>query len=191
MADDVKIIVDTREVDRLYELSRAGLVKSLRRIGERGEQLLRDNVPRETNNLAQGVSSDVHENQLSVDLIVSARAGRRGARSATVHYPSGETKQVKLRAQKPFDYAEAVARGRKAIRPRQAKVLLIPVSSPPQGESYLTAGGETFVLRRSARATKPNEYDKRALAQLQKDAPLIVERQLEKTLNENDRTQTL
>lgn len=180
--DDLKIRVDLSAIDRLakdFEQA-SGLV--IRRIAERGEQHLRAEVPRETNNLAQGITSDVtiQPPTYRAEFTVSARSGRRGARQAVVHYPSGNTKTVKLRPQPAFDYAEAVARGRKAVKPRRAKVLLIPVSNAPSNEAYLTSGGQTFVMRRSAKATKPNEYDKRAVAKLQTEIPIIVETQYEK-----------
>lgn len=180
MADAITVKVDTRQIEDLANVLRRGAEVSLYRIAERGQQLLRKEVPKVTHNLEQGVSSDVKVRELTATLIVSARSGRRGARQATVHYPSGTEKQITLRPQPAFDYAEAVARGRKPIVPRKAKVLLIPVASAPRGETYITSGSEIFVLRNRAKATPGDHYDERAAAQLEKDAPRIVEAQLQR-----------
>lgn len=176
MADGLVVQVDTRQIEDLANVLQRGGELAIRRLAERGEQHLRKEVPRVTNNLAQGITSTVRiaTGKFEADLIVSARSGRRGARQATVHYPSGKTKDVKLRPQPAFDYAEVVARGRKEVRPRNAKVLLIPVSSPPAGEAYITSGGETFILRPRAQATKANPYDERALRALDGEAERIV-----------------
>lgn len=171
----MKIDVDTEEIEHLDVEFREATLIGLRRILERGEQILRDEVPKVTHNLSQGISSDVDEAAMHGTLIVSARSGRTGARSATVHYPSGKTKSISLRPQPAFNYAEVVARGRGAIRPKNAKVLLIP-GSPRSGESYLTSEGKTFVLRPSAGPTKPNPFDERTADRLGNEAGGIVEK---------------
>ncbi len=179
---DASVNVDARAIEDLTVLlDRAGQV-SIRRIAERGEQLLRKEAPKVTSNLRQGVSSDVEiaPGVYKAELIVSARAGRRGARPATVYYPSGATKAITLKDQPAYDYAEVVARGRKAIAPKRGQALLIPVSNPPVGEAYITSGGQTFIVRRRAKGTRANPYDERALQQLARDAVPIVEAQLQK-----------
>jgi len=177
---DVKIKVDTDAVNKLGNDFRVAGEVALRRLVERGEQLLAEEVPKVTHNLEQGISSEVFANAglLRGELIISARSGRKGARRATIHYPSGATKQVSLRPQPAFNYAEVVARGRQQIGPRQAKVLLIPVAVAPKDETYLTSGDQTFVLRRRAKATKANPYDQRAAARLEKEATRIADQVL-------------
>jgi hypothetical protein len=176
-----EVIVDAKALDELG----ANLVRAKRaligRLGERGYQLLREEVPYVTGNLKQGVSTpDVDYEALTATLTVSARSGRTGATAATVYGADGkEKKTVSLSASPSFNYAEAVARGRAAIAPRHAKVLLIPVPTAPVGESYLIAGGQIFIFRKSAAATKPNPFDERAAQRLSDEAPKIGQAVLE------------
>lgn len=168
----MKIEVDTTEVDELGDLfAEAGDIL-LRRVTLKGEYFVKQEVPKVTHNLSQGVTSEVENNTGTI--IVSARSGRTGARQATVHYPSGKTKTVRLRPQPAFNYAEVVAKGRPAIRPKNARVLLIP-GSPKSGESYLTVGGKTYILRPSAAATKPNPFDERAMNRLEPEIEPIAD----------------
>jgi hypothetical protein len=170
-----KVRVDFDSVKSLGNDVRAGMIISLGRLGERGYQLLRKEVPKKTTNLQQGIVQEkVDETNLSVTLTVSARSARTSGGNATVHYPSGKTKEVRLKPQIEFNYAEVVARGRASIRPKTGKALLIEVDSAPSGESYITANGKIFVVRTSAKAQKPNPFDERAAEQLQKEAPIIV-----------------
>jgi len=144
------------------------------RLGERGYQLLRAEVPKVTRNLMQGVSPpEIKGNRAT--LTVTARSARRGARQATLHLKSGKTKQIKLRPTAAFNYPEVVATGRPAMTARRAKVLIIPVPSPPSGESYIEADGQFYVMRKTAKAVKPNPYDERAARRLEGEAVYIVE----------------
>lgn len=170
---DVK--VDVSAVENIGKEIRTGFIISLGRLGERGYQLLRKEVPKDTRNLMQGVAPpDVDEGAMTVMLTVSARSAKTGGGAATVHYPSGKTKTVQLKPQIPFNYAEVVARGRPAIRPRAGKALLIEVKGAPSGGAYISAGGKIFVVRKSAGAQAANPYDERAAEQLEKDAANIV-----------------
>jgi len=170
---DVK--VDLKEVENLGREIRAGFNVSLGRLGERGFQLLRKEVPVDTGNLKQGVAPpDVDEANLSVTLTVSARSAATGGGQGTVHYENGKTKSISLRPRIAFNYAEVVAKGRPAIRPKVGKALLIEVDGAPSGGSYITANGKTFVVRRSAKAVAPNPFDERAGNQIESDAPAIV-----------------
>ena len=151
---------------------------ALRRLGERGYQLLRLEIKDTayiTGNLWQGVSPpDFDFVKKQAVLTVTARSARRGPRQATLHLKSGKTKQITLRGASQFNYAETVARGRPAMRAKQAKALLIPVSSAPSGESYIVADGQYFVVRKSAGATKPNPYDERAAKRLEQESFKII-----------------
>jgi hypothetical protein len=145
------------------------------RLAERGRILLRKEVPKQTTNLQQGVAAPfIDQDGHRATLTVSAIRARRGPRSATVHLPSGKTKKITLRAVNEFDYAEVVAKGRPAINPRDAKFLIIPVSSAPSGESYIESGGQIYIVRKSAKAVKANPYDERAAKQLQEETVAIV-----------------
>jgi hypothetical protein len=191
---NVKITVDRKSVERLGAQIGEAEEVGLRRVLERGEQILREEIPKATHNLAQGVSSDRNPRSktgaLSGFLIVSARRARLGAREATVHLSGGKTKAVSLRAHNAFDYAEAVARGTgiygpqgTEIVPRQGKALLIPVSSPAtlngKTETYIEIDGQVFVLRKSMKGMKPNPYDERTAKRLEPEAQRIMDKALE------------
>lgn len=181
----VEIKIDTQALaalgDQLEAAAKAGLIRVL----EQGEQYLRQEAPERTGLLRgkkgnNSVSSDYRRTATGYEgeFIVSAIRERRGARQATLHLPSGTTKQISLSPIAEFDYAEAVARGRKEIRPTKAKALLIPVASPPAGQAYITDGTEIFIIRPRAAATKPNPYDERAAARLEKDLEPIFQKTL-------------
>jgi hypothetical protein len=201
MAEPTKINVDIKQVETLGFDFRQMAEVGLRRTVERGEQLLREEVPKKTHNLEQGVSSDVDVSALRGDLIVSARSGRVGIEGALLHEASGKTKEISLRPQPAFDYAEAVARGTgiygprgAVITPKSGKALLIPIDGPPvslggkvvqgkrtvtlsgQQESYITSGGKTFIVRRFSKGMKPNQYDVRAAQRLEAEVQAIWER---------------
>jgi hypothetical protein len=151
------VVVNTKELDKLgsdFVRAKRALIG---RLGERGYQLLREEVPYLTGNLKQGVAPpDVNYEKLEATL------------------------KVTLRPRPAFNYAAAVAEGRPAIAPRQAKALLIPVPTAPTTGGYLLAGGQIYVVRRSARATQPNPYDERAAKRLENEAPAIAESVLAK-----------
>jgi hypothetical protein len=110
-----------------------------------------------------------------------------------LHLPSGKTKEVKLRPVPSFNYAQAVAEGtgvyatggvygpKPYISPR-GKALLVPVNSVPtlngKPESYITADGKMFVLRRWMRGMRPNPYHERAARRLEPVAQPIYDRAL-------------
>lgn len=186
---DLKIKVDTKAIEQFgKELESAGRAV-IDNLLEEAEQLVREEAPRRTGRLKDdlnSVASGGEENKsvfntvrqtgtgYEGDLVISAFRERRGARQAQVFYPSGTTKTVSLRPQPAFNYAEAVAKGRKEIRPVRAKLLLIPVASAPSNETYVKSAGEIFVLRRRAKATRPNPFPDRALKRLETVADEIV-----------------
>lgn len=170
MAD---VTIDYGEVENLGKEIRAAEVVALGRLGERLYQHLRAEVPKDTRNLMQGVSpADVDEANLTAEVTVSARSAASSG-GGTAHYPSGKTKPVSLRPRVAFNYAEVVARGRPAIRPKAGKALLIEVQGTPNG-AYISAGGKIFVVRTSAGPQKANPYDERAAEKLESEAPAIV-----------------
>lgn len=179
------VTIDAKAIEKLGDEFDAAARAAIIRLLERGEQLLIQEMPERTGLLKgkkgnNSVSSDYRKTEQSYqgEIAVSAIRERRNEQGATLHLPSGATKKVSLRPQPAFDYAEAVARGRKEIRPRQAKALLIPVESVPAGQSYIEAGGEKFIIRPRAKATKPNPYDQRAGARLEKEAEGIFDKTL-------------
>ena len=180
-----EITVDTKEIDQLgkdIERARRALIG---RLGERGEQIMREEVPYVTGNLKQGVTHDVDYEKLEATIIASARSGATGAISATVIGADGkEKKKVSLKAQPAYNYAEVVARGNKeaTLSPKHAKAFLIPVPTAPEGESYLLAGAQIFVVRKTRKGQKPNPFDERTAKRLTDEAPSIGEAVLEKFL---------
>ncbi len=173
---------DTKAIQQLAADMQRAKRQMIGRLGERGYQLLRDEVPKVTRNLMQGVAPpEVDYEKLVAVLTVSARSANGGATSGTVIGADGkEKKKVSLAPRPAFNYAEAVALGRSAISPKNGRALLIPVPTAPSGESYLLAGGQIYVFRRSAKATKPNPYHERAGKRLENEAPAIAESVLAK-----------
>jgi hypothetical protein len=178
-----EVIVDTKAIDELgKDIDRAKRAL-IGRLGERGYQLLKEEVPVLTGNLKnKGVGTPEYDfDNLTATITVSAARDSRGTLAATVYGADGkEKKTVTLSARPAYNYAEAVARGRPAIAPRHAKALLIPVPTAPATGGYLIAGGQIFVVRKSAAATKPNPFDERAAKRLTDEAPKIGQAVLEK-----------
>ncbi len=196
MAEPISIKADLRQIENLgFDFQQMAVV-GLHRVAERGERYLRQEAPKVTHNLEQGVSSDVDESNLTAQLIVSAQSARMGVEGALLHLPSGATREISLRARPAYDYARAVARGtgvyrtdgefgpQEVIKPRTAKAMLIPVSAAPVGESYITSGGQIFILRRYSRGRRPNPYDVRAAQRLEADVPTIFDRVVEAFANQ-------
>lgn len=191
-----EINVDLKEVENLgfqfREMARVGLY----RLTERGEQLLREEVPKVTHNLQQGVTSRVNVATLQGTLSIAARTARVGRQTGSLHLASGKTVEIDLRSRPAFDYAEAVAKGtgvygpRKAvINPKRGKALLIPVPGPPPAingkkQSYITSGGQYFVVRRFSKGRRPNPYDVRAAQRLESEAQRIFDRVVEAFANQ-------
>lgn len=174
MAD---VEVDISEVENLGKEIRAAQIVALGRLGERLAQHLRREVPKITTNLQQGVSpADVDESAMTATVTVSARSARRSGGTGTIHLVSGKTKEVKLRPTVPYNYAEVAALGNKdeIVKPKKSKAFLIPVSSAPSDESYISFGSELFIVRVSRKGRKPNRYDERAATKLESEAPAIV-----------------
>jgi hypothetical protein len=194
----IRITADTRQVERLGKNYAGAAAVGMGRLVERGEQLVRDEAPKRTRNLIQGVSSDVKVlggGSVRGEIIITARSGRRDERTGTLHLPGGKTREVRLRPVPAFNYPQAVAEGtgvyatggefgpKPVVSPKAAKVLLIPVDGVPtlngKPESYITADGQTYVLRRWTRGMKPNPYHERAARRLEPEAGPIFGRALQ------------
>lgn len=178
----IEIKVDAKAVDDLAASIAKAKRQVLGRLAERGYQLLREEVPVDTGNLKQGVAApDVNYDAGTATLTVSARSARLGPRQAVVIGADGEEKKrVTLKSSPGFNYAAAVAQGRPAIEPKNGQALLIPVPSAPSGQGYLIAGGQIFVVRKSAKAVAPNPYDERAAKRLEGEAEKIADAVLKK-----------
>lgn len=193
---DIKVTIDTRDVERLGFDFRQMTEVGLHRLTERGEQLLREEVPKATGNLSRGVSSDVDVAKRRSTLTVSARSGRLSSQGASLHLPSGKTVEIDLRSRPAFDYAEAVATGTglfgpkaAVIKPKRGKALLIPISGPPPSlngkpQAYITSGDQVFIVRRSSKGRRPDPYDVRAAQRLESEAEPIFQAVVEAFANQ-------
>lgn len=175
----VTLTADLSQVADLPQVIRRAGQTAMRQVALRGVKHLRDEVPKVTTNLYQGISHDVRVqgDRVEVDLIASARRGRKGARKGTLHLKSGKTKEVDLRPVESFDYAQAVAEGdeQAVITPQNAKAFLQPITSAPDDESYISDGSELFVVRKSRKGRKPNPYHERAFKKLEPEVPKIFD----------------
>jgi hypothetical protein len=189
MAENV-IKIDKSQVKNLgfdfHQMAVAGLIRTARQ-GERHLRAETEKISREF-----AVSSDVDEQTLTASLFVTAIRNARSAQTAEVVYPSGRTREVSLRPQPEYDFARAVAQGtgvyktdgafgpQAVIRPRNAKVLLIPKNIGPRlgekGESFVRIDGRYFVFRRFSRGMRPNPYDERAAQKLKGEIDGIWDR---------------
>lgn len=118
-------------------------------------------VPYAMGNLREGVKPpNVDYEDLTAELTVTARSAFRGARQADVFDKDGKAtgRKVSLRPSPAFNYAESVERGRPSLSPKSGRALLIPLPTAPTGESYLMAGGQVYIVRKSAKAVPPNPY---------------------------------
>jgi hypothetical protein len=196
----ITVAANISEVERLGKDYQTAAEIGVRKLAERGEQITREEAPEAKDkalthvggNLKQGVSSDVTVKRgglLEGKIIVTARSGRLSRRDATLHLSSGKTKQVSLRAVPSFNYPEAVDTGTGVfgpkgvpILPKKATVLLIPVSSVPtlngKLEPYIESDGQLFIMRRSMKGMKPNNYSERAARRLEQEAPRIFDNEI-------------
>jgi hypothetical protein len=187
MANEAKIAVDVSQVENLGTEFREMTEEGLQNTAERGTQLLAEEAPKLTGNLRLGMSADINRANLTAELIASAVTREVGSEGALLHLPSGATREITLRGQPAFNYAEAVARGTgvygprgAVIRPKTGQALLIPVGAVPvsatgKPEAYITSGGKTYVMRRFSKGRKANEYDLRAAQRLESEVPTIWE----------------
>ena len=59
MAEGLTVKVETKSIEDLGALLDRAAQVAIRRLAERGEELLREEAPKVTSNLRQGVSADV------------------------------------------------------------------------------------------------------------------------------------
>lgn len=160
---------DFRQLRELESDLREAGAAGLKAGAEQAEEDLRTEARPISLKLEEGVSTEYNlgGNPIEAQLIVSAVRPEQSAQDAVLHESGGEVRRVTLRPQEAYDFAEIVATGRPAVRAKQAKAMLIPVSHARirpdgQSESFLRADGRTFVMRRRAKAVPPNPYDERA-----------------------------
>ncbi|MEO8650502.1 MAG: hypothetical protein ABI539_15170 [Acidobacteriota bacterium] len=178
-----EVVVDAKAIGVLAADMIRAKRQLLSRLAERGYQLLRKEVPYRTGNLKKGVGEpEIDYEKLEAMLTVSAARDKTGGGQGKIIGADGKVKKtVDLRPRPAYNYARAVAEGSKArIKPRSARVLIIPVPTAPSGESYLLAGGQIYIFRRSAKGMKANPYHERAAASLENEASAIAEAVLRK-----------
>ncbi len=194
MANETKITIDISQVKDLqadiHDLSVVGLIRTARA----GEKHLRS----ETEKISKlfRVSSDVDEEALSASLFATAIRPARSAQSAEVIYPSGHTKEVTLRPQPEFDFAQAVAEGtglygpkKRKIVPREAKALLIPKNIGPRlrdNGTYVRFDGQYYIFSAYSRGMRPNPYHERAAVALEGDVEAIWDRVVKAFANQEE-----
>lgn len=155
------------------------------RLKNRAVEIMREETPSRDGGLRSGVDGSVSRQNPPVVSIIASAIARRQAGNAIYVSASGKQRPVRLRGQRPFDYARAVAEGTgifgpkgQRITPKRARVLTVPVDSPPTGEGYLIAGGKYFVFRRSVAGMAPNDYPGRTLARLDPEIDSILAEEL-------------
>ena len=180
------LTMDLSQVAQLPAQLRHGGETAMRQTALRGVKHLRDEVPKVTSNLYQGISHDVRVQgeKVEVDLIASARRGRKGARKGKLHLKSGKTKTVDLRPVEAFDYAEVVALGDKdaVVTPKSGRPMLVPVDSVPSDETYISDGSDLFVVRKTRKGKKGNPFHERAIKKLEPEVPKIFDHVLKAEL---------
>ena len=183
MPSQVRVEVDLRQLDLLAQQFERGGEYSIVRLLEQGEEFIREEAPERTGNLkgkrnAGGSVSSTYRKTgtgFSGDINVSAVQERLNAASGEAVSAKGVRRNVKLRAQKAFNYAEVVATGRPRLTaPKKAQAFLIAVQSPPSSGGYIVARGQIYVVRKSVGPQKANDYPGRALNHLAADAEAIV-----------------
>jgi hypothetical protein len=154
----------------------------LRRCGERGAAIMREEVPGGAESkMAKGVKVEFNfaDERLSAAINVTA-ISERPAQQATLHLPSGKTRAITLRATRPFNYAQAVIEGtglygprHTPIKPRSASVLLIPVNTMSSLDSkssgYIEANGQKYIVRPRSSGTRPNPFGERTAQRLESE----------------------
>ena len=174
MSNQVDVEAIEGLADEIQEANRIALGQLVLR----GEDLVKQEVPKITHRLESGVSSNLDYEKLEGIITISARSEARGARTGKFVGINGETRDVKLKPVRSFNYAEVVARGNKA-GPFKRKALLIPVKQIPTEGGYIKDGDEIYVVRMSRKRIKANPYHERAANRLQDESAGIVSGVLE------------
>jgi hypothetical protein len=185
---DLSYDTDLSQLRGLREVFRASFRRGVERAARRGAKLVAEEAPEGEGLLKGGADfemSPADGRALEARITMSAVRPPEGESYATLHLPSGKTRQIRLARQPAYDYARAVAEGTglfgargQRIEPRRARALRVEVERVEPGESYVSHAGRLFVYRRFVRGMRPNPYDERAARRLLEEAPGIVERAL-------------
>jgi hypothetical protein len=176
---------DFREVKELAGAARRAVPLVLRAAVARAVALTRAEFPYER--FRKGIKPELEPNRTPAEgRVVADLPVRRDPVPGTLHLPGGATRSVELRGSKPFNVLEAVQTGTglygpkgRVIKPRAAGALLVGVDSVSPGESFITAPGGPFVIRRQSEGMRPNDYPARAAVRLEGELDLLVDKELE------------
>lgn len=164
-----------REIRQAMQL---GLIVGVTRATKRGAEHMRAGIKSRSGALVRGTKFDPDEtvisrNHVSASVVVSATS-QPGPATGTLHLPSGKTREIPLDPGGGHDYGSNYVEGTgvyglrgQRIGPVKKRALRIQVSSPPSGESYITAGGKTFIVRMSTAGMKPNDIVTPAVEKLE------------------------
>ena len=162
-----KITVDLSQIkDFPEDFQRRVIIRGFEDLLDHGVDLLAEEAPKKTGQLRLGMTrGNTDYSALRGELVAHAERGGTFDRSITVSLKGGKTKQVTLRGQPAFDYAQAVAEGTGIYGPRHTPIV------PKSGKVLLIPQNDNFpIFRRSAKGQKPNPYHERAAAKLEAEA---------------------
>jgi len=184
----MKAKLDLRQLRQLLRDARSALENLVTSGAERGKELVRRQAPGGARGtIGKAVASDLRLTSYPLEgrIVIDAPPARRGT-SATLHLPGGGTKQITLRsapAASKFNIAELALSGTgiygprgQVIKPRRSKVLLIGVDEAPADEAWIESAGRRFILRRSSRGMRPDDYPGRAASLLEMELDGLIER---------------
>ena len=177
---DVEIKVNPKELKGVADKIDKARFQLIARLAVVGADFMREEAPVRTSRLLQGIAPTKVDRQTGTATI-TATAKRASLTAGTGQVfsrgkPTG--KIVSLKPQPEFNYAESVAKGRKAITTK-GKALLIPINGTPTG-NYVRIGRQNFIYARRARAVAANPFHLRAAARLEKAAPVLADEVLRK-----------
>lgn len=176
-----EVTVNLEAFEELSRDVRRASVEAVRSATKRGAEIEREEVGSER--LGKGIQPEFElDGQPIEGRVVAEYFDRRQPGVGVLHLPSGRTKSIPLRGSfGDQNVLRLLAQGTglfgphsAQIRPREARVLLVAVDSPPADESYVTAGKSTYVLRRRSKGSRPDDYVNRAADRVEDEVDGIV-----------------
>lgn len=173
---------DLRTLDTVALDTQGAAVETVRSATKRSAEVEREEVG--SKRLGKGIQPETDLEGMRLEgRVVAEFSDRTPSRVGELHLASGRRRQIPLRGSfGDYNVLLGLATGTgvygprgMAIRPREGKVLLINVDSPPPGESYITAGSETFILRPRSRGTRPDDFIDRAADRVEGELNGIVD----------------
>jgi hypothetical protein len=189
---NVRVNVDLSDARKIVGDCRRAEERAMHDLASRSVVVVKEEAPHHGNpasKLQEGIKADdlkhVSDSHLEVDIVVSAERPAQAATTGLMHLPSGKVKPIKVQATDAFDYTRAVIEGTGIFGPRgsvitarRSQMLLIPVPGAFPGQSYITARGQTFLVRPASVGMRPNPFPERASVRLEGEAEEIMLRAL-------------